>query len=154
MEGKGRERERKGEGEEEGGGGREEEREGGRGIERKRERVRGGGGGGGGRRGEREREWEREERGKGIERGRNRIIKLISANLIAIGVTTNHDGLLPSCNESRNVLTNDGLSEDSSSQDVTNGTVGALPHLLQLELCSTARYITQGHGLGARAFQI
>ena len=59
---------------------------------------------------------------------------MCAANLITVGMTANHNGLLPPRDQSGNVLTDDGLPEDSSSQDVTNGTVGALPHLLQLEL--------------------
>ena len=54
--------------------------------------------------------------------------------LVSMGMTTNHNRLLPSRHEAGNVLTDDGLAEHSSSENVTNSSVGALPHLLQFEL--------------------
>ena len=45
-------------------------------------------------------------------------------------MTTNDDGLLPAGYKMRDVLTDNGLSEHGPSQDVTNSTVGTLPHLL------------------------
>lgn len=44
------------------------------------------------------------------------------------------DGLRPAGNELGNVLADDWLTEDGATQDVSDGTVGALPHLLQAEL--------------------
>ena len=56
------------------------------------------------------------------------------ANLVAVGMPANGDGLGPARDETRDVLTDDGLPEDSSPEDVPDGSIGALPHLLQLEL--------------------
>ena len=55
-------------------------------------------------------------------------------DLVAVGMPANGDGLGPARDETRDVLTDDGLPEDSSSEDVPDGSIGALPHLLQLEL--------------------
>lgn len=55
--------------------------------------------------------------------------------LVSVGMATNDDGLLPARDEAGDIVTNDGLAEHSSSEDVTDGSVGALPHLLQFELC-------------------
>ena len=49
-------------------------------------------------------------------------------------MTSNNDGFLPTGHKTRDILTDNGLPEDSSSQDVTDGTIGALPHLLQPKL--------------------
>lgn len=54
--------------------------------------------------------------------------------LVSKGMTTNNNGLSPARHQTRNVLDDDGLTEDGSSQDVTDGSVGGLPHLLKLEL--------------------
>lgn len=56
------------------------------------------------------------------------------AHLITEGMSANSDGLCPTWNKSGNVLADDWLTEDSASQDVPDGSVGALPHLLQLKL--------------------
>lgn len=50
-------------------------------------------------------------------------------------MTANGNGLVPRGDEARDVGDNDGRAEDSATEDVTNGAVGALPHLLELELC-------------------
>lgn len=57
-----------------------------------------------------------------------------SAVLISESVATDHNGLGPTGDQAGDVLDHDGLTEDSSAQNVTDGTVGGLPHLLQLEL--------------------
>lgn len=61
--------------------------------------------------------------------------------LISVGVTTYDDGLLPTGDQARDVVADDGLSEDSAPQDVPDGAVGRLPHLLQLELCTQTEEI-------------
>ena len=58
-----------------------------------------------------------------------------STHLISICMTSNDDGFLPTGDETRDVLADDGLSEDSTPQDVPDGPVRRLPHLFQLELC-------------------
>lgn len=59
---------------------------------------------------------------------------LIDHYLITEGVSADSDGLRPARNKPGNVLADDWLAEDGASQDVSDGSVGALPHLLQLEL--------------------
>jgi hypothetical protein len=49
-------------------------------------------------------------------------------------MTTNNDWLGPAWNQARNICTNNWLSEDSTVQDITNGSIGRLPHLFKLEL--------------------
>ncbi len=46
----------------------------------------------------------------------------------------NHDGLGPARNEAWHILDDDGLTEDCPVEDIPDGSVGAPPHLLQLEL--------------------
>jgi len=54
--------------------------------------------------------------------------------LVPICVTPYHNTLGPAGHQTWNVFTNDCLAEYSSSQNVTDSTIGWLPHLLQLEL--------------------
>lgn len=62
------------------------------------------------------------------------LLILKEAYLITEGVSANSDGLCPTWNKPGNVLADDGLTEDSASQDVPDGSIGALPHLLQFKL--------------------
>lgn len=55
--------------------------------------------------------------------------------LVAESVTTNDDGPGPSRNDTGHVLEHDGLTEDGSAENVTDGAVGRLPHGLEVELC-------------------
>ncbi len=50
--------------------------------------------------------------------------------LVAEGVTADDDGLFPGGDESWDVLNDDGLSEDSAVEDVSDCAVGGFPHLL------------------------
>jgi hypothetical protein len=68
------------------------------------------------------------------EEGRRRVSMKGCTNLISESVSSDCDGKTPSRDEARNVLADDGFTEDSSVQDVSDGTVGTLPHLLKLEL--------------------
>ena len=54
--------------------------------------------------------------------------------LVAVRMTTNHNGVRPPGNEFWNVLTDDRFSEDRASQNVSDGPIGTQPHLLQFEL--------------------
>lgn len=70
------------------------------------------------------------------------------AHLVTVSMSPNDDGLYPARDQARDVLADDGLSENRPPQDVPDGAIGALPHLLQLEFC-------RGHkgdasGIGAR----
>lgn len=53
--------------------------------------------------------------------------------LIAISVSANDNWLLPAGDKTRDVLANDGLTEDSATKNVTDGAIGRAPHLLQVE---------------------
>lgn len=61
--------------------------------------------------------------------------------LIAEGVSADGDGLRPTWDKPGNVLADDWLTEDGAAQDVPDGSVGALPHLLQAELYIHIKYI-------------
>lgn len=61
------------------------------------------------------------------------------AHLVAVGMPADGDGLGPARHQAGDVLADDGLSEDCPPQDVSDGAVGALPHLLQLELWGAQR---------------
>jgi len=54
-----------------------------------------------------------------------------------VGVTSNNDGLGPAGDKARHVGADNGLTEDSTVQDVTDGSIGRFPHLLKLELLDT-----------------
>lgn len=58
----------------------------------------------------------------------------VPSHLITERVPSDGDGLRPARNEPGNVLADDWLAEDRASQDVPDGAVGALPHLLQVKL--------------------
>lgn len=58
--------------------------------------------------------------------------------LVAERVTADDDGVLPARDRARNTLQDDGLTEDGTTEDISDGTVGTLPHLLQLELLHTS----------------
>jgi hypothetical protein len=53
--------------------------------------------------------------------------------LITKGVSTNDDGLFPSGDQARDVIYDDGFSEDCSVQDISNGSISTFPHLFQVE---------------------
>ncbi|CAI8362236.1 MAG: Uncharacterised protein [Cellulomonadaceae bacterium TMED98] len=46
-------------------------------------------------------------------------------------MTTNNDGLIPARNKTGNIGNDDRLAENHAADDVSNGAVGAAPHLLQ-----------------------
>ena len=53
--------------------------------------------------------------------------------LISEGVSANDDWLLPPWNQSWDIFDDNGLSEDSAVEDISDSSVGALPHLLEFE---------------------
>jgi hypothetical protein len=55
--------------------------------------------------------------------------------LVTKGVSADRYWLRPTRDQTGNVLADDRLSEDGSTQNVPDASVGTLPHLLQLELC-------------------
>jgi hypothetical protein len=52
-------------------------------------------------------------------------------------MTTNNNGLGPAGHEAGHVGADNGLTEDGTVQDVTDGSIGRFPHLLKLELLDT-----------------
>ena len=58
----------------------------------------------------------------------------VGTDLVSKGVSADGDGLGPPWHQPWNVLANDWLTEDCPAQDVPDGSVRALPHLLQAEL--------------------
>ena len=67
-----------------------------------------------------------------------------SSVLVTEGVSSNDDGLSPSWHESGDVLDNDGFSENSSVQLVSDGAIGGLPHLLEVEFLDSG--LIRGNG--------
>ena len=59
---------------------------------------------------------------------------VLATVLVSKGVSTDDDWLGPSWNKTRDAGNNDGLTEDSSVENVPNGSVGASPHLFETEL--------------------
>ena len=57
--------------------------------------------------------------------------------LIAKSVSTNDNWSLPAWNEFRDVANDDGCSEDSTADNVSDGSVRRLPHLFEAELLNT-----------------
>lgn len=55
-----------------------------------------------------------------------------------MGVSANDDWVSPSWNKLGYVLTDNGLTEDSSAENVTDGSIGRPPHLFEVELCYTS----------------
>ena len=69
--------------------------------------------------------------------------------LITEGVSANNDGLGPAWHESGDVLDDDGLTEDGSTDDVSDGAVGGSPHLLEVELLDASLIRGDGSALDA-----
>ena len=59
--------------------------------------------------------------------------EVCSLVLVAEGVTADHDRLGPAGHQTRHVRADDRLTEDHAAQDVADGAVRRLPHLLQAE---------------------
>lgn len=51
-----------------------------------------------------------------------------------MGMAANDDGFLPAWHKARNIVADDGFAEHCATQDVADGAVGRLPHLLEIEL--------------------
>ena len=63
---------------------------------------------------------------------------ILGTVLITIGVSSDNDGLGPARNESRDVLNDDRFTENGTIENVSNSSIGRLPHLLQSKLLNTA----------------
>ena len=73
------------------------------------------------------------------------------AILVAEGMTADDDGLRPAGHEARHVLADDRLAEDHAAQDVADGAVGRLPHLLQMEFFDAGFVRRDGGAFDAHA---
>ena len=60
-------------------------------------------------------------------------------------------GCGPAGHQARHVVADDGLAEDDAAQDVADGAVGALPHLLEAELFDARLVGRDGRALDADA---
>jgi len=67
-------------------------------------------------------------------------------------VAADSNGLLPAGDAERYVLAQDGLAEDGAVEDVADGAVGRLPHLLEVELLDTGLIGGDGGALDADLF--
>jgi hypothetical protein len=78
--------------------------------------------------------------------------------LISEGVSTDNDWFFPSRYQFGYIFDDDRFSEDSSVEDVSDGTVGAFPHFFEVELldsgfiwrdgCAFDAYFALLNGLG------
>ena len=62
-------------------------------------------------------------------------------------MSADDDGLFPAGNKQGHIVADDGLSEDGAVEDVADGAIGRLPHLLQLELLHTLLIWSNGGAL-------
>jgi hypothetical protein len=62
-------------------------------------------------------------------------------------VSSNNDWFNPAGNAARNVLDDDGFTENSAAHDVANGTVRRFPHLLEVEFFDTGLIRCDGSAL-------
>ena len=69
--------------------------------------------------------------------------------LITESVSADNDGFFPAGHKFRDVADDDGLTEDGAADDVSDGTVGGLPHLLKVELGDTSLIRGDGCALNA-----
>ena len=76
---------------------------------------------------------------------------VLGAVLVAEGVATDHDGLLPAGHQARDFGNNDGLAEDGAAEVVPDGAVGRQPHLLELEFFNALLVRSDGGALDADA---
>lgn len=73
--------------------------------------------------------------------------KISGLVLISEGMPADYDRLLPSGDKSGDILDDDGFSEDSPVEDVPDGSVGTLPHLLEVELLDSGLIGSNGGAL-------
>lgn len=61
-----------------------------------------------------------------------------------MGVSPDNNRLVPAGHKAGHVGADNGLTEDGTVEDVTDGAVGGLPHFLELELLHT--FLVGGDG--------
>ena len=64
--------------------------------------------------------------------------KVGSFVLITKGMSSNNNGFFPSWNQSRNVIHDNGFSEDSTVENVSDRTIGAFPHFFEIEFLDSS----------------
>lgn len=64
--------------------------------------------------------------------------KVCSFVLITESMSSNNNRLFPSWNQFWDVVDDNGFSEDSTIEDVSDGTVGAFPHFFEVELLDSS----------------
>ncbi len=69
--------------------------------------------------------------------------------LVSESVAADHDGFGPAGHQAWDVIDHDGLAEHGAAEDVADGAVGALPHLLQAELLHACLVRGDGGALDA-----
>jgi len=72
---------------------------------------------------------------------------VLTSVLVSKGVSTNNNRLHPTRHKSGNVGDNDGLSEHSAVEDISNGSVRRPPHLLEVEFLDTLLVGSDGSAL-------
>ena len=69
-------------------------------------------------------------------------------------MTANDDRLSPTRNQSRNVGNHDGFAEDHTAEDVADGAVGRLPHLLETKFLYALFIWSDGRALNGHAVKL
>jgi hypothetical protein len=72
---------------------------------------------------------------------------VLAAVLITVGVSSDNDGLSPAGHKSWDIVNDNSLSEHGTVENITDGAVGGLPHLLKLELLNTTSVRGNGSAL-------
>lgn len=72
---------------------------------------------------------------------------ILAAVLVSESVSSDDDWLDPAWYATRNIIDDDGLSEDGTVENVSDGAVWTLPHLLQVKLLDSALVWGDGSAL-------
>jgi len=86
-----------------------------------------------------------------LERARGGELKVGGAVLVAEAMTRDHHGLIPMSDQPRHIAANNGLAEDGAIENVADGAVGALPHLLESKFLNAAFIRRDGGALDGDA---
>ena len=70
---------------------------------------------------------------------------------VAVGVTGEHDGLLPAGDVGHDAFAQDGRAEDGAVQNAADGAVGALPHLFEVIFAHALHVGGDGRALDGNA---
>ena len=83
------------------------------------------------------------------ERACPRNLEISGLILVAERMSGYHDRFGPAGNQTRNVAHHDRLAENGSAENIANGAIGGLPHLLQAEFLDTRLVRRDGGALHA-----